>query len=102
MDPKTRVIGNEGFKIRKELGGVALSKYIECGTTQIGPNADSYEVHLTILTELLPGPNGTTKMTTNFQSASRPLSFAQDYSRCSSKGVFEDKLAAAVAAALKK
>jgi len=102
LDQKTHVIGNEGFKIRKQLGGVDLSKYIECGTTQIGPNADSYEVHFTLLTQLLAGPGGTTTVTTTLQAASRPLSFAQDYSRCSSKGVLEPKIVQMISAKLQK
>jgi hypothetical protein len=100
IDQKSHTIGNEGFKTRKQLGTVALSKYIECGTTQIGPNADSYEVHISILTQLEPAADGTTKLTTTFEAASRPLAFAQEYARCSSKGVLEPKLVAAVTAKL--
>jgi hypothetical protein len=102
LDQKTHTIGNEGFKALKNLGGVPLSKYIECGTTQIGPNADSYDVHLSIVSQLVTVDNGTTKLTTLLEAAARPMAFAQEYSRCSSKGVFEAKLVDALNAALAK
>ena len=92
LDAKTHTIGNDGFKVRKELGATALSKYIECGTTQIGPNADSYDVVLTVVTQLQPGDAGATKVVTTFESSARPIAFSQEYSKCSSKGVLEARL----------
>jgi hypothetical protein len=92
LDPKAHTIGNDGFKIRQRLGTVALSKYIDCGTTQIGPNADSYDIVLTVLVQLSPAEGGGTSVTTTFESSARPLAFAQEYSKCTSKSVFEPRL----------
>ena len=102
LDQASHTVGNEGFKALKQLDGVPLSKYIECGTTQIGPNADSYDVHLSIVSQLVTVDNGTTKLTTILQASARPLAYAQEYSRCSTKGVFEAKLVDAVNIALAK
>ena len=101
IEPAKHVIGNEGFKIRQRLGKVTLSRYMDCGTTQIGPNADSYDVYLTVLVQLQPGANGTTSIATSFESLARPIAFAQEYSRCSTKGLFETRLVALVKAQLK-
>jgi len=101
IEPAKHIIGNEGFKIRQHLGKVALSRYVECGTTQIGPNADSYEVYLTVLVQLVPGASGTTSVATTFESLARPITFAQDYSRCTSKGLLETRLMDFVKAQLK-
>lgn len=102
VDPSKHLIGNEGFKLRRQLGTVALSKYIECGTTQIGPNADSYEVYLTVMVTVQPVPTGGATINTTFESAARPLNFAQEYSRCGSKGILEPKFAQIVTAKLQK
>jgi hypothetical protein len=102
LDPKKHLIGNEGFKLRQQLGTVRLSKYIECGTTQIGPNADSYEVYITIVTDVQPGESGGAKISTVFEASARPLNFAQEYSRCSSKGVLEPKIVEVATAKLQK
>ena len=60
--------------------------------TQVGPNADSYEVYFTITTQLDSVAPSLTRMTTQLTAAAKPLAFSQDYSRCSSKVVLEKKL----------
>lgn len=104
VDPKRHVMGNEGIKVRARLGKERLSTYLECGTTQVGPNADSYEVFLTVLTDLRPVKSDSTRttVTVNLSAAAKPLQFSQDYSRCSSKATFERKLIDVVAASLRK
>lgn len=104
IDPKKHVIGNEGVKLRAKLGKERLSNYLECGTTQVGPNADSYEVYLTVLASLEPLRSDTTltRMTINLTGMAKPLQFSQDYSRCSSKGLLEQRILDVVAGSLKK
>lgn len=97
LDPATMVIGNEGFKIRQRLGKVPLSRYIDCGQTQIGPNADSYEVYITLVVQLVREGAGT-RMVTSFESSARPLTFSQAYSGCTSRGSLESRLLAVVQA----
>jgi hypothetical protein len=93
LDPVKRTMGNEGFKLRGRLKSVPLSRYVDCGnSTQIGPNADSYEVVLTMLAEVRPAESGAATVTVTFQALARPANFAQEYSQCSSKGVLETRL----------
>src|SRR5438270_9156489 len=40
LDPSARTIGNGSLRIRRRLGDVAVSKYINCGNTQGGSSAD--------------------------------------------------------------
>jgi len=93
LEPKTFLISSQGFKVRARLGRTLLSKYIDCGgTTQIGPNADNYDVFMTITSRLIPNGTGST-LSTTVDAAARPLSFNQDYARCSSKGTLERRIA---------
>lgn len=102
LDPKAHQVGNEGFKTRRVLGTTPLSRYIDCGLTQIGPNADSYDVVLTILSQLQSAPNGGTTIVTTVESSARPATYSQEYSRCSSKGVLEARLTDSLVARLDK
>ena len=90
----SHTIGNSGLKVRHQLGTVHLSHYIDCGETQIGENADSYDVVLTVYTQLQAGTGGvgSTQVSTTIDAVARPAAFAQAYSHCSSKGVLERKL----------
>ena len=104
IDPKTHVMGNEGFKIRQKLGKERLSNYFECGTTQVGPNADSYELLVTVVSNLEPlkGDSLRTRVTITASSAAKPLQFRQDYSRCSTKLVLERRMLDVLATVAKK
>jgi len=100
LEAGRRTIGNSGFNVRGRLKGVALSRYIDCGgATQMGPNADSYSVNLQFLIEVKPADAGSSIVTT-MQAMAKPITYAQDYSACSSKGVLEAKVSELVAAKL--
>ena len=42
----TGTMGNSSLRVRRRLGDVAISKYINCGNVQGGPSADAYEIQL--------------------------------------------------------
>jgi hypothetical protein len=100
VDTVQHVIANDGLKLRRQLGKSPLSRFIDCGNTQIGENADSYDVHLTISVKLTPDEGGTTRLETMFESMAKPVSFSREYARCSTRGVLEQRLAEAVKAQL--
>ena len=102
LEPATKVIGNDGFKIRQRLGKTNLSRYIDCGQTQIGPNADDYEVHILLVVQVRPVTLSTSSLVTTFEASARPIAFSQGYSRCTSRGSLEAKLLTAIAAQLGK
>src|SRR3954466_6467060 len=79
IDPKKHVMANEGFKVRQKLRNERLSTYFECGTTQVGPNADSYELFISVHSYLEPSPGDSTRtrMTVAITSSAKPLQFSQ-------------------------
>ncbi|HEV8447931.1 MAG TPA: hypothetical protein VGQ44_13960 [Gemmatimonadaceae bacterium] len=92
LDPSTHSVGNRGYKVRGKLGKVGLARYIDCGTTQIGPNAESYDVTLTLNTTLTKTGEGATAMTIDFEASAKPMAFAQEPFRCSTKGTLEQRV----------
>ena len=104
VDPKTHLMANEGFKIRQKLRNERLSTYFECGTTQVGPNADSYELFITVRSYLEPLKTDSTRtrMTVAITGNAKPLQFSQDYSRCTSKTTLERKMLDVIANAVAK
>lgn len=96
IDPSQHVIGIENVKVRVQLGRTPLSRYLDCGQTQIGQNADSYEVLLTVLTRVQAVAAGGSSVSTTVDAAARPIAFSQGYSKCSSKGLLESRLVDAV------
>ena len=91
LDGVKRTIGITGYAIRRRLKTVPLSRFIDCGTSQMGPSADDYDVRLTVLTTVRAGEGGAT-VTTSLEALARPLNYAQEYSRCSTKGALEQRI----------
>jgi len=103
LDPASHSIGNQGFKIRGRLGKSYLSKFIDCGSsTQIGPNADTYEVYLSVVSSVRPEGTAGATLSTIVDAKARPINFNQGYSNCASTGNLEIKIADLVKARLAK
>jgi hypothetical protein len=91
LEPKQFLISSQGFKIRSRLGRTPLSRFIECGKTQIGPNADSYEVFMTVTSKLIPNADVST-LNTTVEATAKPVAFNQAPVRCSSTGGLEKRI----------
>lgn len=102
IDPARKQVGNSALKIRNRLGKNPLSYYLDCGSGQIGPNADSYDVVLSVSTTVSSGGAGQASLATLLDAQARPATYNQAYSRCGSKGLLEQKIADAVAKKLRK
>jgi hypothetical protein len=101
VDSKSYVMGNAGFRVRRLLGKVPLSKYIDCGNAQGPPSADTYEIQMSIVTQLTPGAGNATTVTTTLEASGRPITLSSEYSRCTSRGVLEPAIAAVAQARLR-
>ncbi|HKG94223.1 MAG TPA: hypothetical protein VKA84_20090 [Gemmatimonadaceae bacterium] len=106
FDASTRTIGNPNIKVRRRLGTIPLSRYLDCGDTQGTPSADSYEVHMSVVTRVQPAPAGAAStastVVTTVEASARPVSFAGDFIRCSSTGALEARLATLIGVELRK
>jgi hypothetical protein len=101
VDTVHQRIANSGLKLRRQLNGTSLSRFIECGSTQIGDNADSYDVFLTVSSTVKADPvSGMATLETMFESQAKPVSFSREYARCSTKGLLEQRIVEAVKAQL--
>jgi hypothetical protein len=102
VDPGLRAFGNSGFKLTKRLGKTSLSQYIDCGQTQAFASADTYEIYLVAMVQLHSSEPGATTVATSVQASGKPLTVRGDYTRCSSKGELEKRIADRVRAEAKK
>jgi hypothetical protein len=87
-----RSLGNSGFKVRRRLEGVPLTRYLDCGRAQGAPSAETYEIMLAVHTQLSAADDGRTTVSTLVDAMARPVNFAGEYSGCSSTGVLEQSI----------
>lgn len=99
VDPATKLLGNQALQARTRLGKVPLSRYLSCGQNSVTgtPNADSYAMTIRVLTQLQPGPDGGTRVSTLVDAYGRAQAFNNGDVTCGSTGVLEQQIAARVA-----
>lgn len=102
LDTANHVIGNAGTKLRRRLGNVPLTRYLDCGDSQGAPSAETYEIHLSILTRVEPGASGSTTVATTIEASGKPVTLSGEYVRCSSTGTLESHLVSTLKAQLQR
>jgi hypothetical protein len=102
VDQATHTISTAPLRVRRRLGDVAMSKYINCGNTQGGNSADSYEIVLSVSTRAQAAESGMTSLVTSVEAQGRPITLAGEYTRCTSTGELENRIARVVTAQLNR
>lgn len=87
---QARTIGTSSLKLRRRLGNVPLSRYLDCGDTQGSPSADSYDVLLTVTTRLAPSGDSTA-VVTRVEALARPTFVSGEYVNCGSTRALEKR-----------
>lgn len=89
----SHTIGNQLLKVRRVLGGVPLSRYLNCGAgTGVGPNADYYNVEMSVMTYLSANTAAATDVRTRVDATATPVSVASNPVVCTSTGVLEQRI----------
>ena len=92
-EPASLRFGNEGMKIRRRLGDIQLFTLLDCGRSQIGDNAESYEINMSVLTSLQRIDAQRTRVSTVVEASGKPIQFSGAETRCRSKGELEQRIA---------
>ncbi|MDQ3522790.1 MAG: hypothetical protein M3434_10705 [Gemmatimonadota bacterium] len=98
IDQNTRVIGNRRIESRSgRIAGERASSYLNCGNTGIGgPIADSYQVNLSVLTQIVPAAGGSTQVQTSIEASATQRGVSSAPVRCASTGRLEQQIATAI------
>lgn len=88
-------MGNEGVKLRRAIAGVNMPNYLNCGGTIGMPNADTYDINLSLITQLqkVEGSDRITNVVTMIDATARPnMGSTINPVACSSTGRLEDRI----------
>jgi hypothetical protein len=91
LDSRNRVLGHNDLRLRRRLGNVPLSRYLDCGRTQGGSNADTHEVTMQVQTQVRDNTSNSTVRTT-LTATSTSVNFPGAPVRCSSTGELEKRI----------
>ena len=92
FDAEKNMLGTGGMKIYRRIGQTQLTKVLDCGRTQIGPNADSYEIIMSVATTLGKVDSASTVVFTNIEASGQPMNYAGGQTRCRTRGELEKQI----------
>lgn len=95
LDTDRRRLGVEGGRIRRQLGGERLSRYLECGERLGGRVAETDDVTFTLLTQVIVDGQSST-LHTLVDAQARPIGVSGNPIQCATTGALEQRIVALV------
>jgi hypothetical protein len=88
-----RAIGNDEIKASRHIAGMQMQKVVDCGQSLGQDNAETWDIHMNLLSYVQAGPNGTSQILTRIQAMGNPPDrSSRDVIPCSSTGELEKKI----------
>jgi len=95
LDTQGRRLGVESGRIRRQLGGQRLSRYLECGERLGGRVAETDDITFTLMTAVAAdGQNSTLR--TRVEATARPIGVSGNPITCATTGNLEERIVAMV------
>jgi hypothetical protein len=89
-DRRSRVMGLDNVRLRR-IADTRPSRFLNCGHGVGAPNADSYDVYLTLFSQVMPGTGGGSEVRLQLGAYARDGSVAGTPVACSSTGGLETR-----------
>ena len=88
-----RAVGNDEIKVRRRIAGMPMQNVLDCGDKMGTPNAETWDIHMNLLSYVQPGPGGGAQIFTRIQALGNPTDGSnRDLTPCSTKGELEKKI----------
>jgi hypothetical protein len=86
----SHLIGNDSFKTRRRVGKMPMQKILECGNSQGMPNAETFEIIMSISSYLVTNPTAGTNLVTHIEASGKSPYFSSEGNiNCPSQGELE-------------
>ena len=96
-DRKAMTVVVSSARIRRHLAGVPLQQYLDCGSKDNLPNAETYQIELTLISQVSMLTDSTSRISTRVDAiASNPLHGADNRTQCTTLGALEKRIGDAV------
>jgi hypothetical protein len=92
-DNVRKQLGNAGWRVRRTIARVPAQRYVECGSSGSMENAETYQLNLSIITSILPNPNGGSVVSTAISGTGKNIVTSSSAEvKCTSKGDLEIRI----------
>ena len=89
-DAASKTIGNTGWRTRRSIVRVPAQRYLDCGSSGTIQNAETYQLTLSIISNVKPNPRGGAVVSTAITGTGKnPITSSSAEVRCASTGDLE-------------
>ncbi|MCE2902005.1 MAG: hypothetical protein ACK6DP_04295 [Gemmatimonas sp.] len=93
INQQARTLGNAAYRVRRRIGDVPTMRAVDCGGDSGMPNAETYQLILSIQSRVVPNDAGGSVIQTTVEGVGRnPTTSASSDVRCASLGGLEKRL----------
>ncbi len=92
----SREVGVMNHRVRRTLGELPLARILDCGGPMGVPNANSYNVSLTVISHVVAQTSATSTIQTQVEATAMPTGVSSTPVRCITKGYLELQIATKV------
>ena len=93
LNQQSRTIGNNAYRVRRRIGDVPTMRALDCGGDSGMPNAETYQLLLTVKSRIIPNDAGGSVVQTTLEGTGKSATTsASSDVRCSSMGALEKRI----------
>ncbi len=101
LETASRSIGNQQFRVRRKFAGESMMKWVDCGTGSGGPNAETYDIQLSLMSYVTVVSATQSTLTTRVSGQGSDPAFGRGNSTvCNTQGELEKRIEQLVKAKL--
>lgn len=88
-----RAVGNDDLKVRRRIADLPMQRVLDCGQKMGLDNAETWDIHMNILSYVQPNERGGSNVFTRIQAMGNPAdASSRDLTPCASNGELEKKI----------
>lgn len=89
----TKTVGNTGWRTRRSIAKVPMQRYLDCGGSGNMQNAETYSIHMSVVTTVVPNTSGGSVVSTAITATGKnPVTSSTAEVRCATKGDLEIRI----------
>ncbi len=100
VNNQERYIANTSFRLQRQLGGVQISHYLDCGMGALGPVAQQSQITMSLSIQVMNDSAEVSRIKTQVNGYAVPEGVASNRTHCATTGQLESRIARMVTDAL--
>jgi hypothetical protein len=92
VNNREHYIANTSFRVQRKLGGVSVSKYVDCGSSATGPVAQQSQITMSLSVQVIADSSDVSRLRSQVNAYAVPEGMMSTRTHCASTGQLESRI----------